>query len=174
MVGFIQFLELKINQCNKDISNATYKYDKVIIENLMIPGLLGMGCKYPTLKSFIESCINQLSSLNSYKDRNTIDLKGYKEKLEILKQLFYKLCYSPKEKCMHLDENAHLVNKNSFVDEFTFVDQKNDDNEDISLIEELQSSVEENKKLNARTWRKYKHVKYIINENDSKLDFQGD
>lgn len=62
---------------------------------------------------------------------------GYKEKLEILKQLFYKLCYSPKEKCMHLDENAHLVNKISFVDEFTFVDQKNDDNEDISLIEEL-------------------------------------
>ena len=25
----LQFLELKINQCNKDISNATYKYDNV-------------------------------------------------------------------------------------------------------------------------------------------------
>ena len=86
----LQLLELKINQCNKDISNATYKYDKVLIENLMIPGLLGMGCKYPTLKSFIESCINQLSSLNSYKDRNTIDLKGYKEKLEGLVKQFSK------------------------------------------------------------------------------------
>ena len=84
----LQSIELKINQCNKDISNATYKYDKVLLENLMIPGLLGIGCKYPTLKSFIESCINQLNSLNSYKDRNTIDLKGYKEKLEGLVKQF--------------------------------------------------------------------------------------
>ena len=84
----LQSHELSINQCNRDIANATYKYDRVLLENFMIPGLLGANCKYPTMKSFIESCINQLSQLNTFKDRNTLDLKSYKDKLEGLVKQF--------------------------------------------------------------------------------------
>ena len=84
----LQSHEISINQCNRDIANATYKYDRVLLENFMIPGLLGANCKYPTMKSFIESCINQLSQLNTFKDRNTLDLKSYKDKLEGLVKQF--------------------------------------------------------------------------------------
>lgn len=64
--------------------------------------------------------------------------------------------------------HCHLLSRdNEDVDISLKCDWKDAAENNISLIEELQSSVEENKKLNARTWKKYKHVKYIINENDS-------
>ena len=84
----MQSAQSKINQCNRDISNACYKYDKVLLDNFLIPGLLGPNCKYPTLKAYIENSINQISNLNSFKDRQSLDLKSYKDKLEQLIKQF--------------------------------------------------------------------------------------
>ena len=76
-----------IGQCSKDISNACFKYDKLLLNNFVIPGLIGNNCKYQSFKAYIEHSLSQISNLNSFKDNHTVDLKSYKEKLEnIIKQ----------------------------------------------------------------------------------------
>lgn len=79
----------QIRENSKDISNACYKYDKMMFENFMVPGLIGNNCKYPTMKSYIESNTAQVTALNSFKDKNQIDLKTYKDKLERLVEQFH-------------------------------------------------------------------------------------
>ena len=42
-----------INNCSKDLRNACFKYDKIIVDNLYIPSLIGQACQFPNLKEYI-------------------------------------------------------------------------------------------------------------------------
>ena len=45
--------QVHISSCRKDIDNNSYKYDKIISDNLLVPGLIGKSCKYQNLKEYI-------------------------------------------------------------------------------------------------------------------------
>ena len=77
-----------IQQCSKDISTACYKYDKIFLDNFMVPGLIGPGCKYASMRIYIEACVNQIQNLNAQRDKQGIDLKTYKDKIENLIKQF--------------------------------------------------------------------------------------
>ena len=71
-----------INNCSKDLRNACFKYDKIIVDNLYIPSLIGQACQFPNLKEYIlanKDAIDSCISLNKQKD---IDLKLYKSKID--------------------------------------------------------------------------------------------
>ena len=69
----------KISSLEKDLSNACYKYDKIFINNISIPGLIGDGCPYSTMKSFLEFVNTKLRELISTKERSSVDFKRYEE-----------------------------------------------------------------------------------------------
>ena len=71
-----------LSQCNRDLSNACYRYDKIFLDNFNIPGLIGNNCKFQSLKAYIENSIHQFTALNSFKDKQYLDLKSYKEKIK--------------------------------------------------------------------------------------------
>ena len=68
----------------EDFSNATQKYDKIYLDNLELPGYIGRGAKYKNCQNFFLDVIKDLVKLNKYREKNIIDLKMYKEKLETL------------------------------------------------------------------------------------------
>lgn len=74
--------EVKINSMQKDLSNACYKYDKLYLDNLVIPGTIGDYCKFKNMKEYIEHNITQVQNLLNFKDKHILDLKLYKEKLD--------------------------------------------------------------------------------------------
>ena len=74
--------EIRISTLKMDLNKAIEKYDKIYLDNFVIPGVIGNYCKYKNCKDFIEDTLNQFSKLNSFKERNILDLKSYKEKLE--------------------------------------------------------------------------------------------
>jgi hypothetical protein len=39
--------DLLIKTCQKELYDACFKYDRVIVNNLLIPGMVGAGCKFP-------------------------------------------------------------------------------------------------------------------------------
>ena len=61
--------EIKINNAQKDLVSSCYKYDRIYLDNLIIPGLIGEYCKFKNLKEYIENNLNQVSALNSFKDK---------------------------------------------------------------------------------------------------------
>jgi hypothetical protein len=45
---------VKINGVQKDIKDAVNKYDKIYLENLFIPGLIGEFCRFKNNREFVE------------------------------------------------------------------------------------------------------------------------
>lgn len=59
----------KIHSLEKDISNAVYKFDNIINNTILVPGLIGNSCKYPSVKTFL-----------NYTNKTILDLLSFKEK----------------------------------------------------------------------------------------------
>ena len=69
----------KLSSFQKDLSNACFKYDKIFLNNISSPGLIGDGCTYPTMKAFLEFMNNKIKEMISSKEKNAIDFKRYTE-----------------------------------------------------------------------------------------------
>ena len=56
----IVFYNTKIAKIERDLSNACFKYDKIFLNNISSPGLIGDGCPYPSMKVFLEYMNNKM------------------------------------------------------------------------------------------------------------------
>ena len=56
-------LEIKYNILNKDFKDSCFRYDKIISNNLLVPGVIGDGCTYENLRPFIEYINIKISEL---------------------------------------------------------------------------------------------------------------
>ena len=74
--------EIRINTLINDLNKAKIKYDKIFIDNLTVPGYIGEYSQFKTLRNYIEHNISTVTMLISNKEKNEIDLKSYKDKLE--------------------------------------------------------------------------------------------
>ena len=89
--------QLMINKLNlstyqKDLSDACFKYDKIISENLLIAGLIGPACEFPTLKDYILNNKEKMSINYFESKKNSLEIKEYKNKLDnIYEQLKYQI-----------------------------------------------------------------------------------
>ena len=46
--------ELRIGNITKGLKDACYKYDKIYLDNLCIPGVIGEFCRFKTVKDYLE------------------------------------------------------------------------------------------------------------------------
>jgi len=72
-------LNSKLSTLQYDVTINHSKFDKFLLANLLLPGLLGKECKYETLADFIKSCIENLSTLNTFKDKMSNDFYNFKQ-----------------------------------------------------------------------------------------------
>ena len=72
--------EIHLNKLIKDLSNAKFKYDKIFIENLTVPGYVGQSAKYKTISDCLNSLINETSMNNSERIQIKNELKELKKK----------------------------------------------------------------------------------------------
>ena len=75
-------LTIRNDSLSKDIKDAIVKYDKIILDNLMYPGLIGSDCKYKTFHEFINYILQQINEFVYYKDSNVTMLSEHKSKLD--------------------------------------------------------------------------------------------
>ena len=78
----------KINMIQKDLSNACYKYDKIVLENLKVPCLVGDGCPFKNLKFLLEHINKKIKDLTLAKDKTYIELNLMKEKMNNMNTQF--------------------------------------------------------------------------------------
>jgi hypothetical protein len=74
--------DVRINAIQKDLRDACFKYDKIFLENLTIPGCIGEYCKYKSIKDYLEVNMSQVGTLMTFKEKHTLDLKAYKERVD--------------------------------------------------------------------------------------------
>ena len=80
--------EIRLNAIREDLSKNLQKYDKIYLENLIVPGYIGKGAKYNNCKIFFSEIIKELDKLNNFKEKNILDLSSYKDRLENLIKTF--------------------------------------------------------------------------------------
>ena len=72
---------VKINLLQKDLSNACFKYDKIVIDNLKVTGLVGEACPYSNLKYYIEFIHKKINELTLSRDKLNNELKLVNNKI---------------------------------------------------------------------------------------------
>ena len=83
--------EIRINCLREDLSKNVQKYDKIYLDNLEVPGYIGRCSKYPNCKIFFTELIKEVDKLNTYREKNTLDLCSYKDRLENIIKTFQSL-----------------------------------------------------------------------------------
>ena len=80
--------ELRINNNINDIIKFQTKYDKIIVDNLLLPGYIGPSCQFRNLGEYIYSNITDISKIKSEKEQIKKDTKDVKTKIDsIMKQM---------------------------------------------------------------------------------------
>ena len=75
-------IDSKLTLMQSNYSNACYKYEKAIMNNSEIPGLIGDRCPYSSLRNFYENMHKKINESLRNKEQLNIDLKKYKEKMD--------------------------------------------------------------------------------------------
>ena len=89
MEDLTETINSKTEKLKKEIEDTNFKYDKILDFNLTLPGIIGTEkSKYKSLRDFLDYLNKTIHSLNTSKDKNNIDLKSYKDKLETLIKSF--------------------------------------------------------------------------------------
>ena len=74
--------QVHISSCRKDIDNSCFKYDKIVSDNLIVPGLIGQSCKYQNLKEYILSNKEEINNALFANRQSSIDINVLRKKMD--------------------------------------------------------------------------------------------
>ena len=72
----------KISIMNKTMENALFKYDKIILDNLNVPGLIGRGSKFKNCADYFKYIDKEMEINQKFKEEGITNLKAFSEKVE--------------------------------------------------------------------------------------------
>ena len=74
--------QTRISIIDKTLENSIFKYDKMIIDNLQVPGIIGIGCAFKNCRLFFESVYNEIKLNQKNKEQEQSILKTFQEKID--------------------------------------------------------------------------------------------
>ena len=76
--------QLHISGCRKDIDDSCYKYDKIISDNLLVPGLVGKSCKFQNIREYILYNKEEINNALFANRQTGIDVNILKRKIDTI------------------------------------------------------------------------------------------
>lgn len=74
--------EIRLNNLRKEFDRAITKYDRMYIDNLIVPGYIGECAQFKNMREYVDYNIGQVSNLVTAKEKINIDLKDIKSRLD--------------------------------------------------------------------------------------------
>ena len=68
--------DYRIKKIDKDLQEALIKYDKIIVDSLFYPGVIGKNDKFQTFRELIEFLLNNVNKLLNYKAKIELENKN--------------------------------------------------------------------------------------------------
>ena len=151
--------KVHITDCRKDLDNSCFKYDNIVFNNLIIPGLIGNSCKFQNLKEYILYNKDELNNALHGNKKNLIEINTVKKKVDStikeldtkIKSLEFRLSNFVSTKYHELDEKF-----NNLYEELN--------KKMITLNHEINSNLEERKNELARL------KNFVFEENNKAID----
>ena len=105
--------ELKIKELNLSNQRLTTNYDKLIIDNLTVPGYVGNSCVYPTLSEYILTNINEVEKIKIEQETQKKVINNLKYKIENLMKNILNILDNTITRC-----NTYTDKKQKYLQEF--------------------------------------------------------
>ena len=150
---------IKITNFERNLSNACYKYDKIFLNNISSPGLIGDGCPYPTMRSFLEYSNSKIKEFMNSKEKFGIDFQKYHDWVKSTLDKFRE------ELLKYKEENYNYIKTEIKQYDKRSMDKMNTVEDKLSLIRVENGSY--NFKLNKK-WEELQEklqMFYIMNDN---------
>ena len=72
----------RISILNKTVENALFKYDKIVLDNLNVPGLIGVGSKFKNCAAYFKYIDNDMQMNQKFKEEGINNLKTFSDSVE--------------------------------------------------------------------------------------------
>ena len=72
----------KILTITKDVKDTIFRYDRIIIDNLEMPGIVGTKCKFKNMKEFFQFAYSEIVFEKAFREQLNLGNQKYKEKIE--------------------------------------------------------------------------------------------
>ena len=154
--------DVKINFITSEMEKMKFKYDKIISENILIPGYIGAGCNFKNLKDFIVSSMEEIKKLKNEKEIIKREEKDLKSNIESkMKNITSMVEYNSTKIKEYTYTKEHEI-ENMFDDKFKYYNEKS--LQSSKKLIENQNNLEE----------KIKEISYEIGKiNNNKNDFNS-
>ena len=96
----------------KDLSDAKFKYDKIYIDNLSVPGFIGRKAQYKTMGEYIYSNIITVSGINTLTTQMKKDLMELKSNIDNMTKGVVTIVNSASQRCNDYSDNKNKMLEN--------------------------------------------------------------
>ena len=107
--------EMRINRITEEISRIRTKYDKLIIDNIFVPGYVGPSCQYRNLGEYLSFQINEYNRQKMEHVQIKKDFKEYKSKLDNIMKNVVSLLDKSCERCNGYTD-SRIKNTEEFIE----------------------------------------------------------
>ena len=97
--------EIRMQNNITDIDTLKVKYDKIITENLLVPGYIGPSCQFKNLADFLSNTMIDLNKIKKDKDDRKKDVKELKSKYDNIMKSMVSLNDGSIERCKDYTNN---------------------------------------------------------------------
>ena len=177
----------KISSLERELKDIGFKYDNLFNNNISTPGLIGKGGKYKDLRNFREYLDKKINELIIYKEKNIIDIKKYKEKMDnIIGQIqlrtqnneskYFEFCYEKineaKKEIMDkfnlLDESINNIKIENGKYSFDLIKKSEDLQNQINTFKNIEQDINTKLKEQSEKYQNYNNdlVKLFESQSD--------
>ena len=71
-----------LSTLEKSLENSIYRYDRAILDNLQVPGIIGVSCKYKNCRMFFEEMYEELKTIKKFKEEEKAAMKSFQDKID--------------------------------------------------------------------------------------------
>lgn len=71
-----------LSTLEKSLENSIYRYDRAILDNLQVPGIIGVSCKYKNCRMFFEEMYEELKTTKKFKEEEKAAMKSFQDKID--------------------------------------------------------------------------------------------
>ena len=116
--------EIRINNNIQEINSIKSKYDKAIMENLMVPGYVGPSCQYKNLGEYIIYSLNEISKMKSEKEMIRNSFKELRIKTDSSMRTVLNLNESLVRRCNDYTDNRVSEFKKIIYEKTDYMNEK--------------------------------------------------
>ena len=164
--------ELRIKNNLDEICRIKLKYDKIISDNLYVPGFIGTSCQFKNLSEYLSYNISEVSKLKIEKEHLKKEIKDLKAKFEGLMKNMITLNETSVQLCKQYTDNKKTEYLNIIENLTNEMNQKSLENK--AIITQFKDNAEKNEKQIQKEFEKLFHMKkeFIDIIDEKYIDFR--